>query len=133
MPGSRGLLGSHWRHSYSSAGTTNARYAGRAQYRIELPWTALAAGTAGSPAANIATAHPDHSGRINAGWPAVALLIAIKPLSGILEHRATKTSPRRAHRAYCALRIGGPGLTIVLSESGHLFDWYDTETCNFVV
>ena len=50
-----------------------------------LPWTALAAGTAGSLAANIATAHPDPVSRIIAGWPALALLLAVKLLSGILE------------------------------------------------
>jgi hypothetical protein len=52
-----------------------------------LPWTALALGMAGSLAANIATAHHDPVSRIIAGWPAVALLIAVKLLSGILEHR----------------------------------------------
>jgi hypothetical protein len=50
-----------------------------------LSWTALAAGTAGSLAANIATAHPDSVSRIIAGWPALALLIAIKLLTGLLE------------------------------------------------
>jgi len=35
-----------------------------------LPWTALAAGTVGSLAANIATAHPDPVSRVIAGWPA---------------------------------------------------------------
>ena len=34
-----------------------------------LPWTALAAGTAGSLAANIATANPDPVSRVIAGWP----------------------------------------------------------------
>jgi peptidoglycan/LPS O-acetylase OafA/YrhL len=52
-----------------------------------LPWTALALGTAGSLAANIATAHPDPVSRIIAGWPALALLLAVKLLSGILENR----------------------------------------------
>src|SRR5712691_272151 len=52
-----------------------------------LPWTALAAGTAGSLAANIATAHPDPASRIIAGWPALALLLAVKLLSGLLEGR----------------------------------------------
>jgi hypothetical protein len=50
-----------------------------------LPWTALAAGTVGSLAANIATAHPDPVSRIIAGWPALALLLAVKLLIGILE------------------------------------------------
>jgi hypothetical protein len=61
-----------------------------------LPWTALALGTAGSFAANIATAHPDLVSRIIAGWPAVALLIAVKLLSGILEHRAARVSSSAA-------------------------------------
>jgi hypothetical protein len=58
-----------------------------------LSWAALAAGTAGSLAANMATAHPDPVSRIIAGWPAVALLIAVKLLSGILEHRAAADGP----------------------------------------
>lgn len=49
-----------------------------------LPWTALVTGTAGSLAANIATAAPDLISRTIAGWPALALLIAVKLLSGIL-------------------------------------------------
>jgi hypothetical protein len=50
-----------------------------------LPWTALAAGTIGSLAANIAIAHPDAVSRVIAGWPALALLLAVKLLSSILE------------------------------------------------
>ncbi len=50
-----------------------------------LPWTALAAGTAGSLAANIAAAHPDPVSRVIAGWPALALLLAVKLLAGLLE------------------------------------------------
>ena len=53
-----------------------------------LPWAALTIGTAASLAANVATAHAGAISRIFAGWPAVALLIAVKLLSGILEHRA---------------------------------------------
>lgn len=53
-----------------------------------LPWAALTIGTAASLAANVATAHARAISRIIAGWPAVALLIAVKLLSGILEHRA---------------------------------------------
>jgi Protein of unknown function (DUF2637) len=76
-----------------------------------LPWTALAAGTLGSLAANIATAHPDPIGRVIAGWPAVALLLALKLLSGLLDHRvacactsedpaeAGGKSTKAAHRA----------------------------------
>jgi len=54
-----------------------------------LPWTALAVGTAASLAANVATAGPDPISRVIAGWPALALLIAVKLLSGMLEHRGT--------------------------------------------
>ena len=52
-----------------------------------LPWAALTIGTAASLAANIATADSGIISRVIAGWPAVALLIAVKLLSGILEHR----------------------------------------------
>jgi hypothetical protein len=54
-----------------------------------LPWTALAIGTAGSLAANIATAGPDIISRVIAGWPALALLIAVKLLSGMLDRHAS--------------------------------------------
>ena len=50
-----------------------------------LPWTALAVGTAGSLAANIAVARPDPVSRVIAGWPALALLLAVKLLAGILD------------------------------------------------
>jgi Protein of unknown function (DUF2637) len=52
-----------------------------------LPWTALTIGTAASLAANSATADHGTVSRVIAGWPAVALPIAVKLLSGILEHR----------------------------------------------
>ncbi len=52
-----------------------------------LPWTALAIGTAASLAANVSTAGPATISRVIAGWPALALLIAVKLLSGMLEHR----------------------------------------------
>jgi len=51
-----------------------------------LPWAALAIGTAGSLAANVATAGPGTISRVIAGRPALALLIAVKLLSGILDH-----------------------------------------------
>jgi Protein of unknown function (DUF2637) len=57
-----------------------------------LPWAALLTGTVGSLAANIATAHPDPTSRIIAGWPALALLIAVKLLSGMLEQRKAGSS-----------------------------------------
>ena len=53
-----------------------------------LPWTALTIGTAASPAAKFANADHGVVSRVIAGWPAVALLIAVKLLSGILEHRS---------------------------------------------
>jgi Protein of unknown function (DUF2637) len=45
-----------------------------------LPWAALTIGTAASLAANIATADTGAISRVIAGWPAVALLIAVKLL-----------------------------------------------------
>ena len=50
-----------------------------------LPWAALAAGTAASVAANVAVGASDPVGRLVAGWPAVALLVTIKLLSGLLD------------------------------------------------
>jgi hypothetical protein len=50
-----------------------------------LPWAAPAAGTAASVAANVAVGASDPIGRLVAGWPAVALLVAIKLLSGLLD------------------------------------------------
>jgi hypothetical protein len=61
-----------------------------------LPWTALTAGTAASMAANVAVAGSDPIGRVVAGWPAFALIVAIKLLSGLLESRpASATVPDR--------------------------------------
>ena len=53
-----------------------------------LPWAALVAGTAGSVAANVAVGASDPLGRLVAGWPAVALLVAIKLLAGLLDARS---------------------------------------------
>jgi len=61
-----------------------------------LPWAALAIGTTASLAANIATAEPGTVSRIIAGWPALALLIAVKLLSGILQHRPDGDRPAPA-------------------------------------
>jgi len=52
-----------------------------------LPWAALLVGISASLAANVATADPGTVSQIIAGWPALALLIAVKLLSGMLEHR----------------------------------------------
>jgi hypothetical protein len=57
-----------------------------------LPWAALAIGTAGSLAANVAAAGPAVISQVIAGWPALALLIAVKLLSGMLDQPAP--SPR---------------------------------------
>jgi hypothetical protein len=54
-----------------------------------LPWTALAIGTTGSLAANVATAGPGIISRVIAGWPALALLIAVKLLSGRLDRHGS--------------------------------------------
>src|SRR5438045_9461981 len=53
-----------------------------------LPWAALVAGTAASVAANVAVGASDPVGRLVAGWPAVALLVAIKLLAGLLDARS---------------------------------------------
>ncbi|MGH3716691.1 MAG: DUF2637 domain-containing protein [Micromonosporaceae bacterium] len=54
-----------------------------------LPWAALSAGTVASLAANVAVGGTDVVGRVVAGWPAVALLVAIKLLSGLLSGQAS--------------------------------------------
>jgi hypothetical protein len=55
-----------------------------------LPWAALAAGTA----ANVAVGASDLVGRLVAGWPAVALLVAIKLLSGLLDAHPRRDGQR---------------------------------------
>jgi hypothetical protein len=66
-----------------------------------LPWAALVAGTGASFAANIAVGGSDLIGRAVSGWPAFALLLAVKLLFGLLEHpvsAATATlSEARVH------------------------------------
>jgi hypothetical protein len=52
-----------------------------------LPWAALIAGTLASLAANVAVGAVDLIGRAVAGWPAIALLVAIKLLAGLLDSR----------------------------------------------
>lgn len=51
-----------------------------------LPWAALIAGTGASFAANVAVGGSDWIGRAVSGWPAFALLIAVKLLFGLLDH-----------------------------------------------
>jgi Protein of unknown function (DUF2637) len=59
-----------------------------------LPWAALVAGTAASLAANVAAADADVVGRVVAGWPAFALLVAVKLCSRLLEPRPATVAPR---------------------------------------
>ncbi len=66
-----------------------------------LPWAALVIGTAGSLAANVATAGPGAISQIIAGWPALALLFAVKLLSGMLNRPAP--SPARQRRSHHSL------------------------------
>src|SRR6266516_1483758 len=58
-----------------------------------LPWAALIAGTGASLAANVAVGAVDLIGRAVAGWPAIALLVAIKLLAGLLDSRTGHGSP----------------------------------------
>lgn len=58
-----------------------------------LPWAALAIGTVGSIAANVATASLGTVSRVIAGWPTVALLITVKLLSGIFDHEGSGGPP----------------------------------------
>jgi hypothetical protein len=58
-----------------------------------LPWAALVAGTAASVAANVAVSGADPVGRVVAGWPAFALLVAVKLLSELLDHRGVPGRP----------------------------------------
>src|SRR5215471_18152105 len=58
-----------------------------------LPWASLAAGTTASLAANVAAAGADLVGRVVAGWPAFALLVAVKLLAQLLEPRREADRP----------------------------------------
>ncbi|GAA4250892.1 DUF2637 domain-containing protein [Dactylosporangium darangshiense] len=58
-----------------------------------LPWAALIAGTGASFAANVAVGGSDWIGRAVSGWPAFALLIAVKLLFGLLDHPAVQLTP----------------------------------------
>ena len=53
-----------------------------------LPWAALVAGTTASLAANVAAADADVIGRVVAGGPAFALLVAVKLCSRLLGPRS---------------------------------------------
>ncbi|HZM83134.1 MAG TPA: DUF2637 domain-containing protein [Candidatus Limnocylindrales bacterium] len=61
-----------------------------------LPWAALVAGTGASFAANMAVGGSDWIGRAVSGWPAFALLVAVKLLFGLLEHQAHGAQEERA-------------------------------------
>ncbi|MGC9670256.1 hypothetical protein ACNTMW_27400 [Planosporangium sp. 12N6] len=66
-----------------------------------LPWAALAAGTA----ANVAVGGADPVGRLVADWPAVALLVSIKLLSGLPDAAPSGTAMGGTSRDETA----GPG------------------------
>lgn len=68
-----------------------------------LVWAALAAGTVASMAANVAVGPADPIGRVIAGWPAFALLMAIKLLTGLIEH-PTQPPPTTTSRVRPAAR-----------------------------
>jgi len=92
-----------------------------------LPWASLAAGTVGSLAANIATAHPDPVSRVIAGWPALALLLAVKLLAGILERPRVPDSAGAAagpasDRVSSVTSIPGPAGPGESHASGHLVE-----------
>ncbi|MDG4838300.1 DUF2637 domain-containing protein [Micromonospora sp. WMMD967] len=72
-----------------------------------FPWIALTAGGVVSLGANILIAEDDVIARIIAGWPAVALIAAIKMLSRMLEHptanpvqRDEKPEPQASGQRY---------------------------------
>lgn len=63
-----------------------------------LPWAALVTGAVGSLAANVATADPGTISRIIAGWPALALVLAVKLLFGMLNrHAGSQPRPGDGH------------------------------------
>jgi hypothetical protein len=72
-----------------------------------LVWAALAAGTAASVAANVAVSTTDPVGRVVAGWPAFALLVAIKLLSGWLDRRDERSGTVSA--VWTDVEVAGDG------------------------
>jgi len=71
-----------------------------------LPWAALAAGMTASLAANVLAVGSDLIGRVVAGWPAFAFLIAVKLLSQLLESRRDADRPADAHERPAAAEDG---------------------------
>jgi len=71
-----------------------------------LVWASLAAGTAASMAANVAVGASDPIGRVVAGWPAFALLLAIKLLSGLMDHHVAEPSADVPSEDAKATRVG---------------------------
>jgi Protein of unknown function (DUF2637) len=87
-----------------------------------LPWAALATGTAASVAANVAVGASDPVGRLVAGWPAVALLVSIKLLSGLLDagprgDRSPASGPDPAVRPAGPGGGGGPRRGVVVNAA----------------
>jgi hypothetical protein len=52
-----------------------------------IPWIALIVGTAASLAANVAVGAAGPIGKALAGWPAVSMLVSIKLLFSLIDHR----------------------------------------------
>jgi Protein of unknown function (DUF2637) len=77
-----------------------------------LVWAALAAGTAASVAANVAVGATDPVGRVVAGWPAFALLVAIKLLSGLLDRRDEPSGTVSAARTDIEVAGDGRGTAV---------------------
>jgi hypothetical protein len=82
-----------------------------------LPWAALVIGTIGSLAANIATAGPGTISKIIAGWPALALLIAVKLLSTMLDYHATGHHPHPSPQPLRPARAATTAATGTISPS----------------
>ncbi|MDG4749938.1 DUF2637 domain-containing protein [Micromonospora sp. WMMD718] len=52
-----------------------------------IPWVALVVGTVASLAANVAVGGHDPLGKALAGWPALSMLVSVKLLFGMIDHR----------------------------------------------
>jgi len=83
-----------------------------------LPWAALVAGTAASFSANIAVGGADWIGRAVAGWPAFALLVAVKLLFGLLDHRPAVPAAATPARTDHAGRPTVSGTVPVADDAG---------------